>query len=161
MQLDLNKFLIDDVINFDENVLFNNDDLNKIGIISIPKCNVKGILNKLEDNLFKIDFVVKGTMVLECDRSLEEVNHNFEIKISKTIDFNTLEEENIKINANILDIFPIIWENIVLEKPSRIVKQNNHGLTSGEGWSLTDELKRENTSQLSELDKLLDMEEKQ
>ena len=40
-----------------------------------------------------------------------------------------------KNSKNILDIIPILWENIVLEVPIRLTTSDNVKL-SGDGWSL-------------------------
>ena len=50
-----------------------------------------------------------------------------------------------------------MWENIVLEVPLRIVKEEKETILEGDGWSLN---KVENDSPLSDLKELLDMEER-
>ena len=43
----------------------------------------------------------------------------------------------IKINQNYIDIIPIIWQNIVLEIPLRVVSEDvSDSVTSGDGWKL-------------------------
>lgn len=159
MKIDLNRYRNQNVITFEEDIVFDKDILLKAEIIDIPHCKVKGNIKKYEEGLYEIDLNIKGTMILECTISLEEVEYNFNVNVNKSFDSEGKMEENLKINANTLDIFPFIWENIVLEKPLRIVKENNKAVTEGEGWSLTGETKNENTSPLSELNKLLNMEE--
>ena len=70
-------------------------------------------------------------------------------------------EKNYKIVSNTLDILPILWENIVLEIPSRVVKDDAHIKTEGDGWCLTSEEDYESSkdNKLSDLKELLEMEE--
>lgn len=159
MKIDINKFRLKNIIEFEETLKFNKEDLAKAEIIDIKNCNIKGTLKKYDEDLYEINLNVNGTMILECSISLEETEYNFNINLSRSFDLDGKTEENLKINGNMLDIFPFIWENIVLEKPLRIVKENNKGVTSGEGWSLTDETTIKENTQLNELSKILNMEE--
>jgi len=53
-----------------------------------------------------------------------------------------------------------VWENIVLEVPLRVVKEDASFISKGECWSLKDENEETFSSPLSELKDLLDMEGK-
>ena len=47
------------------------------------------------------------------------------------------DEEYVKIIQNNIDIISIIWQNIVLEIPLRVVSEDaNNSPVSGEGWKL-------------------------
>ena len=65
--------------------------------------------------------------------------------------------ENARNFTNTLDIFPIIWENILMEIPMKVVSEEIDDVkTSGNGWRLiTDE---ENSKDINpELEKLKDL----
>ena len=55
--------------------------------------------------------------------------------------FESLEEieKNVKKSNNTIDILPILWENILVEIPIRIIHPDNDTVTSGEGWRLISE----------------------
>ncbi|MBQ3142514.1 MAG: DUF177 domain-containing protein [Bacilli bacterium] len=156
MIFDLNN-LVNNKINIEEKIELKEEDLKKVDILKVNDCTVKGTLRKISEEAFEIDLNIVGTMMLECALSLEEVEYPFNININKTFGYNEENDENLKIVSNTLDIFPIIWENIVLERPSRIVKKDSKAITKGEGWSLVDEVNKDYP--LSEMSKLLDMEE--
>ena len=65
-------------------------------------------------------------------------------------------EENSTNFQNSIDILPIIWENILMEIPMRVVSEDAEDITlSGDGWKfITGEEKTEN-SELSKLKELL------
>ena len=81
-------------------------------------------------------------MVLPCSLTLKPVNHDFSLKIEGNLT-EMLEEinEKEKNNQKTIDIFPIIWENILMEIPIRIVSDDVSDVkTKGDGWELvTDE----------------------
>ena len=77
-------------------------------------------------------------MVLTCAVSLEDVDYDFNIDVNENIEKIEDFEKN---NSNLLDITSIIWENIVLEIPLRVVKENAKIKTEGEGWSFLEEEK--------------------
>ena len=67
-------------------------------------------------------------------------------------------EENSTNFQNSIDILPIIWENILMEIPMRVVSEeaNDSNITmEGEGWKFVTE-EEEKTSPLSELLDYLD-----
>ena len=81
-------------------------------------------------------------MVLPCSISLKPVNYDFNVKIEGNLTEMLAEfTENLKNNQKTIDIFPIIWENILMEIPIRIVSDDISDVkTKGEGWELiTDE----------------------
>ena len=100
-------------------------------------------------------------MVLECARSLEEIDYPIDIMINKNIEENVLEDEKQVIFNNSLDIFSIVWENIVLEVPLRVVKEDASYIKEGDGWNLVGDDEIKNDSPFNELKSMLDMEGKE
>ena len=68
------------------------------------------------------------------------------------------QAENVKKDENILDILPIIWENILMEIPMRVVspgaedKLNN---LQGDGWKVITDEEKEINPELAKLKDLL------
>lgn len=122
----------DNIIEVNQEYEINEEQLKSTDIKKISKIKIKGNINKLDDSLFDVNINVSGTMTLLCALSLEEVEYPLDIKIRETI-------ENLNNLTNTLDIFPIVWENIVLEIPSRVIKENCKVKTSGDGWNLMTE----------------------
>ena len=90
-------------------------------------------------------------MYLPCAITLNKTRYPFELNINGAVDELI---ENARNFTNTLDIFPIIWENILMEIPMRVVSESAHDVKlSGDGWKLiTDE---DNTSSpLAELEDL-------
>ena len=149
---------IKNTIEFEENLRFTNEELKNTSIKKLSEVKVKGKIIKISDYSIDLNIEIKTTMTLEDSVTLEEIEYPVNITVNKIIN-NTDEEdeEYYKISQNRLDIIPIVWENIVLEVPLRIVKEEKETIIEGDGWSLN---KIENDSPLSNLKELLDMEER-
>ena len=139
---------LDEKVNIEENLLINTD------IKRLDFVRVKGLIKKISNNIYNLNLTISGNMILQCAISLEDVPYDFKSEVELNLDI-TKNEYNIKNINNTLDIFPILWENIVLEIPTRIVKEGVNSEIKGDGWCLTDEYK-EQKIQLSQLSKLLD-----
>ena len=134
MKIDLNylnrfgKIEIDSDFTLDESFYKNTDirrleDLHVTGIIDID----------YEDNI-NFNLNVTGKMILPCAITLKDVSYDFNTNIDENIG---KFDEIYKNNKNTLEISSILWENIVLEIPIRVVSSNiEPSNTSGDGWEL-------------------------
>lgn len=148
---------IDNIVTFDFTYQFNEEELKKFDIKELNDLHVTGsvTLDALKEVYLNID--VTGTMIIPCAITLKPVNYPFSVTI-----YGNLEElenefgENIKKNQNTLDIFPIIWENILMEVPMRVVSEEAKNYeVSGDGWSFTTKSCEKENSELSKLKDLL------
>ena len=153
-----------EILQIDEDFTFTDDMLKTTSIKRLENIHAKGTISRIENTTYNLDLHITGNMVLSCARSLEDVDNTLNIFINKVISEENLEESEEKplILQNSLDIFSIVWENIVLEVPLRVIKEDATYITQGEGWSLTDEDNfKSSNSPFSELKVMLeDMEEK-
>lgn len=133
MKLDLfklnnyNKLILDDDFNVPEELY------SKTDIRAIKDLHISGIVEIKYDEVM-VDVVVKGTFILPCAITLEDVEYSFESEIDEPLgNFNDFYEKN----KNTLDILPYIWENIVSEVPIRVVKEGaSLDNLNGEGWEI-------------------------
>ena len=120
---------------------FSKDELSSTNIISLDNVSINGSITKEFDD-FSLNLTVSGVMVLPCSLTLKPTNHEFSIEIEEVLGENIDEllkeiNETLKKNQNSLDIFPIIWENILMEIPIRIVNEDVSDIKlSGDGWKL-------------------------
>ena len=90
-------------------------------------------------------------MILADDITLEDYEYNFTSEIEENI-----EETSINLQKT-LDITDILWQNILIEVPSKVVNEKNKNIKlEGNGWRLIseDDLNNKNNP-LSELEDLL------
>lgn len=137
MKLDLNYLNRFSKINIDEDISIDNEYFKNTEIRDLKDIHVSGIVEiDFEDNI-NLELKISGLMILPCAVTLQDVEYKFETDIEESIG---KFEEIYKNNKNTLEISSILWENIVLEIPIRVVaecvKPSN---TSGDGWELISE----------------------
>lgn len=152
---DLDKF-----IPIDEKYSFSKEELEGTDVISLDDVKVVGEITKDAIDELYLDVNVKGTLVLPCAITLKPVNYPFDIKIEGNIDELVEEnEKSVKKDENTLDILPIIWENILMEIPMRVVSEDAEEELSnleGNGWKvITEEDDGEINPELAKLKDLL------
>lgn len=147
-------------LEINEIIEFTSDQLKDTEIQRLENIKVTGEVTRIESSTYHITLNITGNMVLLCARSLEEVDYPLNIFVDKNISEEPEVGEIQVIFQNSLDIFAIVWENIVLEVPLRVVKEDASFISEGECWSLREENEETFNSPLSELKDLLDMEGK-
>ena len=131
MKIDLRQLYSLASVDVDGTITFPEERLKSAGIIRLEDVSVHGkaIIN-YEDEI-ELDLDLSGKMYLPCAISLEEVEVPFATKIEEIIGENNIN------NNFYLDLSDILWENIVLEIPIKVVKEGVHLETSsGKGWSV-------------------------
>lgn len=127
-----NELIFNDVITLDKS-LYENTDIRNLSPLDIS-INI----HRFNDFEYNMDLFIKGIMILPCSITLKDVNYPFEIKTEVKLSNNTEnDEEYVKIIQNNIDIIPIIWQNIVLEIPLKVVSEDiSDSIVSGDGWKL-------------------------
>lgn len=144
---------MEEYIDVDINYSFSKEELENTDILEFNDCKVVGTISNGYDD-FILNLNVLGIMVLPCSVSLKPVNYPVDIKIEGNFkDLFTEKDINVK---NSIDIFPIIWENILMEIPLKVVSDDLTDVkTSGEGWQLITEKQGEINPELEKLKDLL------
>ena len=119
-------------INIDKEVYKNTD------IIRLDNVEVSGNISVDDASFYHIDLDVFGTMVLPCSITLKEVSYKFSCRIDEIYSEDEISNfKNDKKMKNSIDILPIIWENIILEIPLRVVSDDAYDTKlEGDGWRL-------------------------
>ena len=138
----------------DETVSFNDDFIGSTDIQRLDNVKIKGQLYyDLNDELI-IDLEANGEMVLNDAVDLSPIDYPFTVKITEKYNIDLENDQN---KHNSLDIMMIVWQNIVLEIPIRVVKPSNEQTSlQGEGWELISEETKKIDSRLAPLLDLLE-----
>ena len=139
---------IDEYINIDFKYSFGEEFLKQTDLIKLDDVSIKGEITKNSLDDIELHLKIDGVMVLPCAITLIEFDKSLEEICEETT-------ENLKKDENTLDILPIIWENILMEIPMKVVsKDANTSNLKGDGWEfVTNERKKTNP----ELEKLKDL----
>ena len=148
-----NSIAIDNDINIDKSYLEGSD------VKDISTIHVTGDIRPFNDN-FEVNLNIKCTLVLIGSISLNDVNYDIDIEISEIIGENSVKfEENNKIINNSIDLIPIIWQNIILEVPLKVIDPNFEAKNiNGDGWRFVTEekdIKSENSQFKEKLEQFL------
>lgn len=152
MTIDLFNLVVNNkTINIDSDIIIPNEYLENSDIRRLNNIHFKGNIKKLVDDTYSLEGVLSGTMILADDITLEDYEYNFTSEIEENI-----EETSINLQKT-LDITDILWQNILIEVPSKVVNDKNKNIKlEGNGWRLIseDDLNSKNNP-LSELEDLL------
>ena len=133
---------IDKVINVNKTYSFKSDELKGTDLLKLDNVKIDGEIRKNSLGDIELDIDVKGVMILPCAITLKPVEYPFAININGNYDelIEDLEENSTNFK-NTIDILPIIWENILMEIPMRVVSDEAKDINmSGDGWKfVTDE----------------------
>lgn len=160
MNIDITSLKLnrEDYIQIDEEVIVPLEELKKANIIELKSTRVKGTIYPYDVDNYELNLLVEGIMILPCSITLEPVEYKFCTEFSGMYTEMMGEIENFsKKIENSLDIFPIIWENILMEIPIKVTCPEATNLKlSGDGWKLvTEESVGEKNSAFDKLNDLL------
>ena len=153
MNIDLTRLNNDIDKNIDVNIThkFTKEELKGTELLECDCC-VNGVISKNSMKEIVLDLKVKGEMTLPCAITLKPTKYPYNIELKGTL--RELLDEFEEKFTNTLDIFPIIWENILMEIPMRVVSPDAEGIElEGDGWRLVAE--DESSSPLAELEELI------
>ena len=143
MKFDLTRLKsgIDNFISVDIKYEFSKEELENSDLLELNNVHIKATITKNNFDEYEINGNITGEMVLPCSVTLKPVkiplNTKFDVNIANFIE--ETEEKSI-ICENILDIFPIIWENILMEIPMKVVSDDVSNQTMrGDGWKFVSE----------------------
>ena len=131
MQIDITKLLTNS-----SNTIYLNEELTipdnintDSRITSLNNLKFNGKITLDEANELSLTGKLSGTMILKDDITLEKVNYDFETDIEEI-----LEKENNKV-----DLTDIMYQNIVVEIPSKVRATSEDIELSGDGWRVISE----------------------
>lgn len=131
MKIDLRKLYALNKLSIDEEVVVPEEYYKNAGVRSLSKVKVNGDVTVNYEENIELHLNVSGEFIIPCAITLDDVIVPFNTFIEEEIDQNKLNDEFF------LDLLDVLWENIVLEIPVRVVKE---GVKSedlhGEGWEL-------------------------
>ena len=130
-------FHFDETLNFPPEMFHNLSQINGLKAIRVEG---DGRLDMRNHQLY-VDFQIHGLMILPCAISLEDVDYPFEIESSAIFAFYKPQEneEVIEVKRNTVDLTPVVFQEIMMEVPMRVVKEGASLKTEGNGWKVLSE----------------------
>lgn len=131
MQIDISKLLIRhiDSIKIDNIINIPYELITKTLIQDLKNIKFDGEIFLDEDNKLNLIGKLNGIMILPDDITLEPFEYQFSTEI----------EEILEKSKNILDITDILWQNILVEIPSKVRNTDEVINLEGDGWRVISE----------------------
>lgn len=162
MNIDLTRLITNQIeeLEIDEEICFSDNFFQDTLIRDLKDVRFLGEVTKLCDGDYQISGNLSGIMILPDDITLEDVLVKFNSEIEENFsEFSRSGEKTLEIVQNRLDITEFLWQNILVEIPSKVVSEKSKDLTlEGDGWRLVteEELNECNKNPFSELSKMFD-----
>ena len=131
------RFDFDETLSFPSEMFHNLSQINGLKDVNVTG---QGRLDMKNRQLY-VDFKVKGQMILPCAVSLEDVDYPFEIDSTAIFAFYKPQEDEDVIEAkrDMVDLTPVIFQEIMMDVPMRVVKEGATLKTKGKGWKVLNE----------------------
>ncbi len=121
-------------------------------ILSVSSALVKGEIDIENDEYYHFDLAIKATLTVACARTLKPVDLDLDFTVVETFSHDEKDEYR-QIEGITIDLLPVIWSNIYLEKPMRVIHPDHvddERFPSSEEW---DKKKKRTRPELKELEK--------
>ena len=107
-------------------------------IIKISPVKVTGDFEIYDSEEFSFGLDIRCTLTLPCAITLDEVEYEVDLTVEEV--FTTYkDDESNTIDGITIDLLPIIWSNILLDKPMRVVSENAHDKVDFENTEFEEE----------------------
>lgn len=127
---------------FEEEITFPSEMFEKYAHINGLKDVIVSGTGNLDtrDKRLYVDLNIKGTMILPCSLTLEDVDYPFDIDSTEVFSFEKPDplEDVHEAKKDVVDFTPVVFSNIMLEVPMRVVKDDANIKESGKGWKILD-----------------------
>ena len=156
MEFDLNKITEQGIL-IDSTISFGEEYLQVSAIKRLDNIKVSGRIYYSLTNEVIFAGNVKGNMTLVDGYSGDLIDYPFNIDLDEILaDFSEEDEKKGKKPQNSLDLKEVLWENIVLEVPIVVSKDNEVKTKKGEFWEVRDENSKKDDPRLECFRTLLD-----
>lgn len=125
---------------FSEDLVFPHETFRNVhSLLDLQDIHVEGTGHyEAGDQKVYVQLKITGTMILSCALSLEEVPYPFETESTEIFSFVKVkpDEDIHEAKRDTVDLTPIVFQNIVMEVPARVVKEGATVKTEGNGWKV-------------------------
>ena len=115
-------------LEFNESLNYDEYIKNFSDIIRMDDVSCSGFGQAVSNDTFRFQLHISTTMYLEDCWTLEEVPYPVNVDIEEvfTKDMRLISDDNDYryIERNTIDLYDVVWENVILEKPISIKREN-------------------------------------
>ncbi len=89
-------------------------------ILAIAPTKVQGAFFVEDDDTITFELTIKTTLTMACARTLKPVEVPVDVSVEELFTYDE-DDEYRQIDGLSIDLLPIIWSNIYLDKPMRVI----------------------------------------
>ena len=120
---------------------FSNEAENVEDIQNIGIALVEGTISRVDDDIFRCVYHLKVDLVLSCSLTLEPVNYLMDFEQEDLIGYaNENYDDVVEISGNTVDLNAIVWDNIIVNIPIRIVRDDAYEILASRNISLEEDI---------------------
>ncbi len=109
-------------------------------ILNIGVTLVKGTITREDDDIFKFNYHLQVNLTLACSLTLDPVDYLMDISQEDLIGYaDDNNDDVIEIINNTIDLRNIIWDNILVNIPIRIVREDAYEILAARNIELESE----------------------
>lgn len=119
---------------------FSEEAQNVEDILNIGITLVEGTITRVDEDIFKCQYHLQVKLVLACSLTLEPVDYVIDITQEDLIGYpNDDNDDVIEITNNTINLRNIIWDNILVNIPIRIVREDAYDILTKRKINLEEE----------------------
>lgn len=133
----------DCTIEFEETITFANEAIARIHHLrKLQNVTVSGNIHyDYSSDLAIANLDIDGSMVLPCSITLEDVDYPFHVNSTEVYAFHKVNEDDEMHEAkgDIVELYPVLFQLIMMEVPYKVVKEGLTDYPKGKGWEVVRE----------------------
>jgi uncharacterized protein len=132
------QFDFEESLTFPKEMFYNLSQIN--GLKDSVRVSGHGHFFEADQRLY-VTLHVEGTMIVPCAISSEPVEYPFELDETEIFAFYKPDEDEDVIEAkkDTADLTPVVFQEIMMVVPMRVVKEGAELTRTGKGWQVLDE----------------------
>ncbi len=128
---------------FDEGIVFEQKFISKINHLrELQDVEVNGqLMYDAQSDIATCHFEIQGVMIVPCSITNEDVEYPFSTSASQVFAFHKVskDEDVIEAKKDMVELMPVIFQNIILEIPLKVTKEGITQYPKGKGWEVVTE----------------------
>ncbi len=110
-------------------------------ILNIDSALVEGTITREDEDVFKCCYHLKVILTLACSLTLEPVEYLMDFEQSELIGYlNDENDDLIAIVNNTVDMRSIVWDNILVNIPIRIIREDAYEILANRQISFDEDI---------------------
>ena len=126
-------------ISIDESIRFEPEAFARMhNIRSVPDVHVSGEIHyDVASERAYADLSITGVMIVPCSITLDDVEVSFHSESEEVFSFVKCEDADVhEAKGDVVELLPVIFQQILMEIPLKVVKPGIKEYPKGEGWKV-------------------------